>query len=168
MAQFVSSVHQIHHWFPWSLPGQCTLLIPSFNNLLRSGSFRNSLWLLSRIRWNYIKFLCNNKDFEIQRRGRLTRTSKNNYRFYKQNNNFARTSGLFVHFFARFCTTTTWKCLISHVLEWVNKQRRSFISFSEPLDTVPRNSTLGESAYTWQSKWVGIIAIKTERTQIHF
>ena len=36
---------------------------------------------------------------------------------------------------------------------------------------VPRNSTPGGFAYIWQSKWVGIIAIKTiksERTQIHF
>ena len=29
-------------------------------------------------------------------------------------------------------------------------------------------SALGEFAYSWQSKWIGIIAIKTERTQIHF
>ena len=33
---------------------------------------------------------------------------------------------------------------------------------------VPKNSTLGGFAYIWQSKWVGIIAIKTERMQIHF
>ena len=32
---------------------------------------------------------------------------------------------------------------------------------------VPRNSTPGGFAYIWQSKWVGTIAIKTERTQIH-
>ena len=30
------------------------------------------------------------------------------------------------------------------------------------------NSTSGGFAYNWQSKWVGIIAIKTERTEIHF
>ena len=33
---------------------------------------------------------------------------------------------------------------------------------------VPRNSTPGGFAYIWQSKWVEIIAIKNERTQIHF
>ena len=33
---------------------------------------------------------------------------------------------------------------------------------------VPWNSALGRFAYNWQSKWVGIISIKTERTQIHF
>ena len=36
------------------------------------------------------------------------------------------------------------------------------------LDMVPRNSTPGGFAKIWQSKWVGIIAIKTERTQINF
>ena len=33
---------------------------------------------------------------------------------------------------------------------------------------VPRNSTPGGFAYILQSKWVGTIAIKIERTQIHF
>ena len=32
---------------------------------------------------------------------------------------------------------------------------------------VPRKSTLEWFAYIWHSKWVRIIAIKTERTQIH-
>ena len=32
---------------------------------------------------------------------------------------------------------------------------------------VRRKSTLGGFAYIWQSKWVGIIAIKTVSTQIH-
>ena len=57
-----------------------------------------------------------------------TRKSKKNNKFYKQNKNFARTSRFFVHFFARFCTTATRKCLISRFMEDVNKQRRNFIS----------------------------------------
>ena len=36
------------------------------------------------------------------------------------------------------------------------------------LDMAPRTSTPGGFANIWQSKWVGIIAIKTERKQIHF
>ena len=44
--------------------------------------------------------------------------------------NFARASRLFVHFFARRCTTTTWKCLISRFVEDVNTRRLSF-SFPE-------------------------------------
>ena len=37
----------------------------------------------------------------------------------------------FLYILARFCTTTTWKCLISRFMEDVNKQRRNFISLSE-------------------------------------
>ena len=33
---------------------------------------------------------------------------------------------------------------------------------------VPRNSIPGGFAYIWHSKWLGIIAIKTESTQINF
>ena len=49
----------------------------------------------------------------------------------------------------------------------VNKQRRNFISLSE-LGYEPQGNNFRGFAYIWQSKWVGIIAIKTERTQIHF
>ena len=52
-------------------------------------------------------------------------------RVYKQNNNFARASHLFVRFFSRFWTTMTWKCLISRFMESLNKQRRNLISLSE-------------------------------------
>ena len=40
-------------------------------------------------------------DFKIQRRGRQRERHKDN-RFNKQNNNFARTSHFFVHFFPVF------------------------------------------------------------------
>ena len=46
-----------------------------------------------------------NSDFKIQRRGRQREREKNN-RFNKKNNNFAPASRFFVHFLARFCTTT--------------------------------------------------------------
>ena len=36
------------------------------------------------------------------------------------------------------------------------------------LNLVPWNSASGGFAYISQSKWLGIIAIKTERTQVHF
>ena len=68
-----------------------------------------------------------NRDFKIQRRGRQRERQINN-RFYKQNNNFARAPRFFVQFFARFWTTTTWKCLISRFMEDENKQRRNLIS----------------------------------------
>ena len=88
-------------------------------------------------------------------------------RFYKQNNNFARASHLFVHFFARFFTITIKKCLIYRFMEYVNKQWRNFILCLN-LDMVPRNSTAEGFAYIWKSKWVEIIVIKTERTKIHY
>ena len=113
--------------------------------------------------------LCNvffDSDFKIQRRGRQRERQKHN-RFYKENNNFALAPRFFVHFFARFCTTTTWTCLISRFMEYVNKQRRNFFIFLH-LDMVLRNSTPGGFAYSWQSKWVWITSIKTERKQIHF
>ena len=52
-------------------------------------------------------------------------------------------------------------------MEDINQERRNFISLLN-LDMVPRNSIPGGFAYIWQSKWVGIITIKTERTKIHF
>ena len=85
----------------------------------------------------------------------------------RKNNNFARASHFFVHFFAVFARLRHENCLILRFREDVNKRRHNFILFLN-LDMVFRNSTPGGFAYIWQSRWVGIIAIKTERTQIHF
>ena len=52
-------------------------------------------------------------------------------------------------------------------MEDVNKQRRNFFLFLS-LNIVAWNSASGGFAYNWQSKWIGIITIKTERTQVHF
>ena len=43
-----------------------------------------------------------------------------------------------------------------------------YFSFRAWIIMVPWNSAWGGFGYNWQSKWVGIIAIKTERTQMHF
>ena len=51
-------------------------------------------------------------------------------------------------------------------MEYVKKQRRNFLFLN--LDMVSRNSIPGGFAYTRQSKWLGIIAIKTESTKINF
>ena len=66
-----------------------------------------------------------------------------------------------------FLPTTTWKCLILLFTDDVNKRRRNFILFQK-LNMVLRNSTPGGFTYIWKRKWVGMIAIKTARTQIHF
>ena len=90
-----------------------------------------------------------------------TRTSKNNNRFNKQT-----CTTLFCTFRYRFCTTTTWKCLISLFMENINKQWPNFISFLS-LDMLPKNSTPVWFAYIWQSKCLAIIAIKTKKQQTH-
>ena len=52
-------------------------------------------------------------------------------------------------------------------MEDVNKHDEILFLFLS-LNMVPWNSASGGFAYNLQSKWVGIIAIKTEKTQIHF
>ena len=71
-----------------------------------------------------------NRDFKIQRRGRQRERQKSK-RFNKQNNNFARASHFFVHFFPVFARLRRENGLISRFIEDVNKQRRDFISLSE-------------------------------------
>ena len=102
-----------------------------------------------------------NGDFTIRRRDGNENVQNNN-RFSRQNNNFALASHFFVHFFAVFCTTTTKNCLILLFMEDVNRPRRNFIPVSLNLNMVQG------FAYIWRTKWAGIIAIKTERTQIQF
>ena len=53
-------------------------------------------------------------------------------------------------------------------MENVNKQLRNFISLSELKYGPLKFSFIGGFAYNWQSKWVGVIAIRTETTQIVF
>ena len=52
-------------------------------------------------------------------------------------------------------------------MENVNKQHRNFISLSQ-LGYGPLEFNFRRVAYIWQSKWVGITAIKTEGRQIYF
>ena len=59
--------------------------------------------------------------------------------------------------FAYFCTTSTSSYEILFL----------FLNL-DMVPWLPWNSTSGGFAFIWQSKWVGIIAIKTGRTQIHF
>ena len=53
-------------------------------------------------------------------------------------------------------------------MEYINKLNDEILFLFLNLDMVPRNSTSEGFAYIWQSKWVGMIATKTERVQIHF
>ena len=106
------------------------------------------------------------RDFKIQRRRRQQERQKKQLVWLaKQQLRTCITH--FCTFLSRFCTTTMWKCLISRFMEDVNNQRQILFLFLS-LNLVPWNSASEGFAYNWQSKWVGIIAIKTERSQIHF
>ena len=71
-----------------------------------------------------------NRDFKIQwRDDNETRTTKNNS-FNEQINNFALAWNFFCTFPGSFCTTTTWKWLISRFMKNVTKHRRNFIFLS--------------------------------------
>ena len=57
--------------------------------------------------------------------------------------------------------------IVSRFMENVNIQRRDVIYLSR-LGYGPLELKSGGFACIWQSKWVGIIVIKTKRTEIHF
>ena len=69
---------------------------------------------------------------------------------------------LFCTFLCRICTTTTWNCLILLFREEVNKRRRTYSLSKLKYGFYKFNSR------RFRLKWVRIILIKTERTQIHF
>ena len=105
-------------------------------------------------------------DFTIPRHDGNENVKKNN-RFRLATKQLCTCITLFCTFLCLFCTATTWNCLILLFRDGVNKRRRNFILFLN-LNMVLRNSTPRRFAYIWRSKWVEIIAIKTERTQLHF
>ena len=70
-------------------------------------------------------------------------------------------------FLCRYCTTTTWKCLISRFIEDVRKRRRIFLSLSK-LECGPQETTLRIFAYIGHFQWIGINATTFEKTQIPF
>ena len=72
----------------------------------------------------------------------------------------------FCTFLCRFCTILTWNRLTRFIEDVTSDDEILFLFLN--LDIVLRNLTSGGFAYIWQSKWVEIIVIKTERTQIHF
>ena len=72
----------------------------------------------------------------------------------------------FCTFLCRFCTILTWNRLTRFIEDVTSDDEILFLFLN--LDIVLRNLTSEGFAYIWQSKWVEIIVIKTERTQIHF
>ena len=107
-----------------------------------------------------------NRDFTIPR-GDGNENVKNNNRC-----TVGKTTTLYVHrtfytFLCRFCTTTTWNCLISLFKENVKKRRWNFILFLN-LNMFLENSTPAAFAYIWQSIWAGIIAIRPKERKFIF
>ena len=107
------------------------------------------------------------RDFKIQRLGRQ-RKRKKIKRLNKQWQQLCTCITLFCTFLSRFCTNTTLKCLISRFIEKKKTGKDEIFFLILNLDMFSKNSIPGGFAYIWQNKWVGIIPIKTERTQIHF
>ena len=148
----------------------CLFRSPSFPNQKR----RNQRWVEKRFgcywqeqfnlhRENSVsdgsQCFVNNRKLKMERR----RESQKSNSLTRQNNNFARASCLL----CCHCTTTTWKCLISRFVKDVNKQWQNLLSLYELGYRVDRNSAPGEFACVWQSKWVGIITIETEKMWVH-
>ena len=104
----------------------------------------------------------NNRDFKIQRRGRQRERKKKTkpigsiIKTTTLRHAFLYISFLFLHDYnvkmPNFAFSSNDETLLL------------FLS----LAMVPWNSASGGFAYIWQSKWVRIIAIKNEGTQIHF
>ena len=101
------------------------------------------------------------------RRRRQRERQKSNRLNKEKNTELCRCIVLFCTFFCRPCSTTTGTCLISSFMEDVNKRRLIFRLFLT-LNMVLRNLAQKEFACIWQSKWLGVIVIEIERTQIHF
>ena len=105
---------------------------------------------------------------KIQRRGRQRERQKNN-RFYKQNNNFAHDITLFCIFLCPFLHDYDVK-VPNFAFCGSHKQgtTKFYFSFRTWIWSLGIQFQEGSLTFGRQSKWVGIIAIKTERTQIHF
>ena len=74
---------------------------PEYMSCWNSHTGKRRLLILRRGQLRERDFLSVIRNFKIQRRGRQRERHKNN-RFNKQNNNFARASHFFVHFFPVF------------------------------------------------------------------
>ena len=155
----------------------CPVRSPSFPNQKR----RNYRWVEKRfgcyrqqqfnLHWeNSVsdgsQFIVNNRKFKMKRR-RESKKRNSLTSLTRKTKNFARASHFFVYFLCRDCTTTPWKCLISRFLKDVNKQWQNLLSLYELGYRVDRNSAPGEFACIWQSKWLGIITIETEKMWVH-
>ena len=68
---------------------------------------------------------------EIYQQWWWQRERQTSNKFTEQNIKFAPYVMLFCTFLSRYCTTRTWKCLLSHYMEDVNKWWPIFLSLSK-------------------------------------
>ena len=99
-----------------------------------------------------------NRDLKIrQRRRRRQREREKSNRFSKQNNNFARVSHLFVHFFV-----ITARLQRGNNFSFYGGGKQATKKFTFSFWTWIR--LLGEFLHIWKNKWYGITAMKIEET----
>ena len=99
-----------------------------------------------------------NRDLKMrQRRRRRQRERQKSNRFSKQNNNFARVSHLFVHFFV-----ITARLQRGNNFSFYGGGKQATKKFTFSFWTWIR--LLGEFLHIWKNKWYGIIAMKIEET----
>ena len=97
---------------------------------------------------------------------RSTRTAKNT-RFRLAKQQLCTRIKLFYSFLCRHCTTRTWKCPISRLVEDGNTRQQLSFSFAE-LWCSPLESASKKLANIRRIKRDGISAIKFEAAQVHF
>ena len=108
----------------------------------------------------------NNRDFKIQRRGRQREHKK------KTIGLISKTTTSHLHHTFLYIS---FPFLLDYDVKMPNfafyggrKQAKTKFSFSFWAWIWSLEIQLGGFPYNWQSKWAGIIGIKTEKTQIHF
>ena len=97
---------------------------------------------------------------------RRRRESQISNRLTRQNNNFARASRFFLYISLPSTSRLPVKMPNFTFCEGRKQAMTKFILFMN-LDMVDRNSAPEEFACIWQSKWVGIITIETEKMWVH-
>ena len=90
--------------------------------------------------------------WELKQRRKLSENEKKETGLDLRNNNFARASHFFVHFFCCHCTTTTWKCVFSRFVEDVNTRKDCLSPFLN-FDSFFQNSAPEKNCQHLRTNW---------------
>ena len=124
-------------------------------------------YLCQRRKFHHHPSLFDIRDFKNQRLDDNEKVKKSK-RFNKQNNNFAQAPHFFVHFLPVFARLRRENALFRVYGGRKQATTKFYFSFWAWIWSLEIQLFKGGFAYIWQSKWVGIMAIKTDRMQIHF